>query len=201
MPPEDAGQLVKFVYKAFGGQCAALLLAGYGEEPVRGAKKLYVHEFEAEQAQEWEIEIVTAAPPYLLPGDSEPLVLAVLLKMLVGRAGMPSPLEFQMSEVVGELRQVGVTLKPQSIDQIIVKYVALSYHKRPWYGDASDEGGGGVYSLISGYVRDNAGDTDGAGPRRVFSSVQFDPRFVAALRDDEIIFAGIRFGRLGQTAA
>jgi hypothetical protein len=192
MSQESAAQLVNFVREAFGAWCAAILLVGLGEEPIQGAKRFDVPE--AEEGKEWELEVVGVGGA--LPCHSEPLVLAALLKMLIGREGIPSPLEFQMSEVMEELRRAGVTLADDGLDQIISKYVALSYDKRAKGGDESEDAGGGVYSLIAGYFRGSvkgAGETSRA---QVSGSVLFEQGFVAGLRRGEVILAGIRFGRL-----
>jgi hypothetical protein len=195
MSQESAAQLVNFVREAFGARCAALLLVGLGEEPVEGAKKFDV--LEAEEGKEWEVEIEVVGGA--LPCRSEPLVLAALLKMLLGHEGFPSPLEFQMSEVVDELRRAGVMLTDEDVDRIISKYAALSYDKRAKGGDESEERGG-MYSLITGYFRGNEKEAGGTSRARVSGSVLFEQGFVEGLRKGEVIVTGIRFGRLGKPA-
>lgn len=193
MSQESAAQLVNFVREAFGARCADLLLVGLGEEPVRGTKKFNV--LESEEGKEWEVEVEVVGG--VLPCYTEPLVLAALLKMLIALKSIPSSLEFQMSEVVDELRQVGVTLTDEGVDQIISKYVALSYDKRA-KGESESEEGGGVYSLIAGYVRGSEKEARETSPARVSSIVLFEQSFVAGLRKGEIILADIRFGTFGK---
>jgi hypothetical protein len=196
MSQESADRLVNFIHKAFGAQCAAILLVGLGEEPVQATKRLDVRD--TEEGKEWEVEVEVVGG--VLPCRTEPLVLAVLLKMLLGRERLPSPLEFHMSDVVDELQQIGVSLTDDGIDRIISKYAALSYDKRAKGGDESEEAGGGVYSLITGYFRGSEKEAGGTSRARVSGSVHFEQRFVAGLREGEIILVGIRFGRLGEPA-
>ena len=195
MSQERAAQLVNFVREAFGACCADLLLVGLGEEQVRGAKTFGVRH--DEEGKEWELEVEVVGGA--LPCRSEPLVLAALLKLLLGREGIPSPLEFHVSEVMEELRQAGVRLTDEDVDRIISKYAALSYDKRAKGGDES-ESDGGVYSLIAGYFRGTEKEAGGLSRARVSSSVLLEQRFIAGLRDGEVILAGIQFGRLGEPA-
>jgi hypothetical protein len=192
MSQESVPHLVNFVYEAFGAQCAALLMVGLREEPGRAEKTFYVLETVEGGERHWEIEVVANA----LPCRSEPLVLAALLKLLLRRGAVPSPLEFQMSEVLEELLHAGVELTPESVDRIISKYVALSYDKRARGGDASDESGGGVYSLVTAYLRECKGKAEGAGPVGAFNSIHFDQTFVSGISNGNVIVAGIRFGKL-----
>lgn len=193
MSQDGAAQLVNFIHEAFGARCAELLLVGLGEEPVEGTKKFYVLDAEDDTAWEVEVEVVGG----ILPCRSEPLVLATLLKMLLGREGVPSTLEFHVSEVVDELRRFGVMLTDDDVNRVISKYVALSYDKRAKDGNESDAGGG-VYSLMTGYFRDSRKAAGKISPVRVSISVQFEQSFVAELRKDEVTLAGIRFGRVGK---
>jgi hypothetical protein len=193
MSQESAAQLVNFVRGAFGARCADLLLVGLGEEPVQGAKKFDVPEAEEGKAWELEVEVVGGA----LPCHSEPLVLAALLKILLGRGGVPYPLEFQMSEVMEELRRVSVTLTDEDVGRIISKYAALSYDKRAKGEGESGEGSGGVYSLIAGYIRDSKKEAGETSRALASSSVHFEQSFAAGLRQGQVIVAGIRFGKLG----
>jgi hypothetical protein len=192
MSQDSAAQLVNFVRETFGARCADLLLVGLGEESVEGTKTFDVPD--AEEGTEWEVKVEVIGGT--LPCRSEPLVLAVLLKMLIGRQGVPSPLEFHAGEVVDELRRVGVTLSGEGVDRIISKYVALSYDKRAKGGDESEDGGGGIYSLVAGYFRDRGKEAGGTGNMPASGGVLFDQGFVAGLRRGEIVVAGIRFGRL-----
>jgi hypothetical protein len=194
MSQESAAQLVNSVREAFGARCADLLLVGLGEEPVQGTKKFDV--LEVEEGKEWEVEVEVVGGT--LPSRIEPLVLAALLKMLLGREGIPSPLEFQMSEVMEELRRVGVMLTDDGVDWIISKYAALSYDKRAKGGDESEGGDGGVYSLLAAYFRGSEKKAGGRSRAQVFGSVLFEQGFVAGLRRGEVIVADIRFGRLGR---
>jgi hypothetical protein len=193
MSQDSAAQLVNFVREAFGGQCAAILLVGLDEESVKGTKTFDVRE--VTEGKEWELEVEVVGST--LPCRSEPLVLAALLKMLIALKSIPSHLEFQMSEVVDELRQDGVPLPDKGVDQIISKYVALSYNKRA-KGESESEERGGMYSLITGYVRGSEKEAGETSPARVSSIVLFEQSFVAGLRKGEVILADIGFGTLGK---
>lgn len=196
MPQDSATELVNFVYGVFGEQCAAVLLAGLGEEPAQAGKKFSVREADEGGGREWEIEVVADAPPC----RSEPLVLAALLRILLGREGVPSPLEFQTGEILDELLSAGVAFPPDDVDRILSKYGSLFYDKRAKGGDESDEGGGGMYSLVVAYFRGSV-SAGGMSLARLSNSVHFDHDFVAGLRRGEVVFAGIRFGRLGRNPA
>ena len=195
MPQESVPELVNFVYEAFGTQCAALLMVGFGEEPVQAGEKFYVQEVGEGGEQHWEIEVVANA----LPCRSEPLVLAALLRMLLQREALPYLLEFRMSELLEVLLRAGLTLTRESVDRIIAKYVSLFYDKRPRRGDESE--GGGMYSLVVGYVRGSVKEAGAVDQTQVSNSVQFDQSFVGGLRRGDVVLAGIRFGRLGRTSA
>jgi hypothetical protein len=194
MSQKSYDRLVNFVREAFGVRCAELLLAGLGEEPRRGTKRFYV--LEAEEDAEWEVEIEVVGGT--LPYRAEPLMLAALLKLLLARGGIPSPLEFRLSEVTDELRRAGVTLIDKDVDRIISKYAALSYDKRAKSPRGPDEGG--VYSLVAGYFRESVKGVGETSSVRASSSIQFDQSFVERLRKGEVVIAGIRFGRLGEPA-
>jgi hypothetical protein len=195
MSQESVPHLVNFVYEAFGAQCAALLMVGLDEEPALAKKPFYIQETVEGGEQHWEIEVVANT----LPCRSEPLVLAALLKLLLRRGAVPSPLEFQMSEVLEELLHAGVELTPESVDRIIAKYVALSYDKRARSSDESAGAGGGMYSLLIGYLRGSVKEAGEIDPAQVSNSVQFDQSVVGGLRRGDVVLAGIRFGKLGQT--
>jgi hypothetical protein len=191
---ESNNPLVNFIHEAFGARCAELLLVGLGEEPVQGREKIYVAE--AGEGAEWEVEMEVVGGA--LPCRSEPLVLAALLKLLLGRKDLTSSLEFHMREVVDELKQVGITLTDEDVDRIISKYVALSYDKRAKGPREPDEGG--VYSLVVGYFRESVKGVRETNSVRASSSIQFDQSFVEGLREGEVIIVGIWFGRLGELA-
>lgn len=191
MPQESIPRLINFVYEAFGEQCAALLMVGFGEEPTRAVKKVYVWEAEGSDGRRWEIKIISDSPPR----RSEPLVLASVLRILLRNKSIPSPLEFQMSEVLSELLRDGVSFTQEDVNRTISKYVSLFYDKRAEGGDESDEAGG-VYSLVTAYLRGSASKAGGISPALLSSSVQFDQNFIAGLRRGEVVLAGIRFGSL-----
>lgn len=193
MSREQTPPLANFVREAFGAPCADLLLLDLGEEPGERERKLYVRE--EGEGKKWELVVSTAVGPF--PSRSEPLVLAALLKMLFGRGDFPSPLEFHMTEVAEELRRAGVSLTEVEIDRIISKYASLSYDKRQASGDESEGGGGGVYPLITGYIRSGVRGVSTPHSMRYRRIVSFESRFVEGLRQGEIVVAGIRFGRLG----
>jgi hypothetical protein len=170
-------------------------MVGLDEEPARAEKTFYVQETVEGGERHWEIEVVANA----LPCRSEPLVLAALLRLLLRRGAVPSTLEFQMSEVLDELLRAGVVISHERVDRIIAKYVALSYDKRARSGDESDGAGGGMYSLLVGYLRGRVKEAGESDPARVSNSVQFDQSFVGELRRGDVVLAGIRFGKLGRT--
>lgn len=195
MSQESSDRLVNFIREAFGARCAELLLVGLGEETVRGTKEFYIPD--TEESAEWEVEIEVVGGS--LPCRSEPLVLAALLKLLLGREGIPSPLEFQMSEVVDELQRAGVAPGGEDVDRTISKYAALSYEKRVRGAGRADERGG-VYSLVASYLR---GSVKGAGetiPAHSSRGVIFEQSLIEGLRRGEVVVAGIRFGGLGEAA-
>jgi hypothetical protein len=193
MSQESEDRLVNFIHESFGARCAELLLVGLGEEPRQGSKKLYVPE--AEEGTEWEVEIEVVGGA--LPCRSEPLVLAALLKLLLGRKDILSSLEFHMSEVTNELRQAGVLLTDKDVDRIVSKYVALSYDKRAKDANESNECGG-VYSLVTGYFRDSVKGAGETSSTRTSSSIRFDQSFIEGLRKGEVVVAGIGLGKLGE---
>lgn len=191
MSQEKTSKLNKFVQQTFGRRCADLLLLGLGESEAKGPIKLVAQD--ALDDMNWELQISVAGGT--LPCYSEPLVLAVLLKLLLKHDPIPSYLEFYTSEVVGELRHIGVALTESDIDRIISKYAALTIDKRVKDESISD-GGGGVYPLITSYVRGSAKRL-GATPIRYSCSLFFEDGFVEGLREGKVIIAGINFGKLG----
>jgi hypothetical protein len=197
MSQESVPHLVNFVYEAFGVQCAALLMIGLGEESAQAEKKFYVQETVDGGVRHWEIGVVANALPY----RSEPLVLAALLKMLLRHKTVPFTLEFQVSEVMEELLRAGVAITYEHVDRIIAKYIALSYDKREKSDEESDGAGGGMYSLLVGYLRGSVKEAGASDLARVSNSVQFDQSFVVGLRRGDVVLAGIPFGKLGGIAA
>lgn len=192
MSEEGVSQLVNFVYEVFGAQCAALLMVGLGEEVMQAKKNFYIKEIGEGGERAWEVEVVANE----LPCRSEPLVLAALLKILLRREAIQSPLEFEMGEVLAELLRGRVSPTHDGVDRIISKYVALSYDKRSGGGDMSEGSGGGVYSLVTAYLREQKGKARGAGQAATHNSLHFDQTFVSGILNGDVAVAGIRFGRL-----
>src|SRR5438270_13209111 len=96
----SAHPLTTFVYETFGQQFGDLLLAGYGAKPGGGRRILYLTELEDRVGADWVVELVAPRPPC----DEEPLVLAALLKLLLSRPSVSQHLEFEMGELLAELR-------------------------------------------------------------------------------------------------
>jgi hypothetical protein len=189
--------LTTFVYETLGQQFGDLLLAGYGEEPGSGRRKLYITESETEGEANWVIELVTFRP---LCGD-EPLVLAALIKLLLSRPVISHLLEFETDELLSELRWPNNSDTRRQVEAIIVGYAGLLYDKRVGAraGRRSSEiSGGGCYHLLTGYIR---GAESGIGESlvRTGGSVYFDDNFISGLNEGQVRFAGIYFGLLRVT--
>lgn len=188
-----AHPLTTYVYQTFGRRFGELLLAGYGAEPGGSHRKLHF----TESGARWVIELVGQHQPC---GD-EPLVLAALLKLLLGRPSIPQELEFELRELLAELRWDEASARQQAETAIGV-YVRLLYDKQldeqPGDGKSASEGGG-CYHLLTGYVREGAPDAGGA-RARTLRSVYFDAGFIAGLRRGRVYFAGIDFGVLNSAA-
>jgi hypothetical protein len=180
--------LARFTYETFGEQFASLVLAGYEAEPDGGQVKVYLTESEGGEETDWVIELVAFRHPC---GDN-PLVLAALLKLLVSRPVGSYLLEFEMGELLAELRWEDTSDTRRRVDEIIVGYVGTLYVKQTgeWAGLALTASEGGFYHLLTGYVREAL---TGAG------SVYFGDAFIRGLKEGRVYFAGIDFGTLRKT--
>ncbi len=192
----SAHPLTTFVYETFGQGFGDLLLAGYGAEPAGGRRKLYLTESEAGVETDWVIELVAKRPPC---GD-EPLVLAALFKLLLRRPELLNHLEFEMGELLAELRWPDGPETRWQADEIIVSYAGLLYDKRVDERAgrrASTTSEGGFYHLLPGYVR--GAKSDIAGSLITNGGVYFDDAFIRGLKGGRVYFAGIDFGPLKTT--
>jgi hypothetical protein len=188
----DVHPLTTFVYDTFGQQFGDLLLVGYGAEPEDKRRKLYVTELEAGTEINWTIELIACRP---LCCD-EPLVLVALLKLLLTRPSISHLLEFELNELLTELRWQDKLSTRQQVETGIRGYVRLLYDKRGVLGAGRRKivtEGGGYYHLLTGYVRGGKSNI-GEALVRTRSRVYFDAGFIEGLRQGRIYFAGIDFG-------
>ena len=185
--------LTTFVYETFGQQFGDLLLAGYGEEPGGGRRKLYLTELDGGEEVHWIIELTSHRLPY----RDEPLVLAALLKLLMSRQIVSTNLEFEMKELLAELQREDDTDTRRQVEAVIVGYAGLLYDKRAGRrATATSEGG--CYRLLTGYFRGSKSITGGV-LERITDIVYFDSSFISELGEGRITFAGIDFGLLQMT--
>jgi hypothetical protein len=188
----DVHPLTTFVYDTFGQQFGDLLLTGYGAEPEDKRRQLYVTELQAGTEINWTLEIITCRPLC----RAEPLVLAALLKLLLNRQSISHLLEFELGELLTELRWQDKLSTRQQVETSIGGYVRLLYDKQGVLGAGRRKittMGGGYYHLLTGYVRGGKSNTGGALVRSR-SRVYFDAAFIEGLRQGRIYFAGIDFG-------
>lgn len=148
------------------------------------------------------IELVARRPPY---GD-EPLVLAALLKLLLSRPGISHHLEFELSELLAELRWQDDVSTRRKVEAAIIGYVRLLYDKQLDEGaerSTSATMGGGYYHLLTGYVRgtESTSSSIGGSSAPTLRGVDFDTGFIEGLRQGRVYFAGINFGALNRTDA
>ncbi len=191
----SAHPLSRFVYETFGQQLGELFMAGYGVEPGSGCRRLYLIESGAGAEAGWVITLVTRR----LPCRDEPLVLAALLKLLLSRPSVSQYLEFELGELLAELRWPDSLGTRRQVETAIGVYVRLLYDKQV---DArvglrtSETAGGGYYHLLTGYVKGAKSDEERA---RSLGGVYFDIGFIKGIERRQVFFAGINFCRL-QTA-
>jgi hypothetical protein len=193
----SAHPLTTFVYETFGQGFGELLLAGYGAEPGGSRRKLYLTESEAGAENDWVIELVAYRP---LCGD-DPLVLAALLKLLLSSPNLSTHFEFEVGELLAELRWPDDPETRRQVDEVIVGYAGLLYDKRVDARAgrrASATSEGGCYYLLSGYVREARSSAGGA-PTLTPGLVYFDDGFIRALKEGRVYFMGIDFGPLQTT--
>ena len=188
----SAHPLTTYVYETFGQQFGGLLLTGYGLEPGRARRRLYVTESEEGMETDWVIRLVTSH----LPCRDEPLVLAALLKLLLSRPNISQYLNFEPGDLFTTLRWRDNASTRRRVEMSIGCYVRLLYDtqvdtragKRP-----SGHKGGGYYHLLTGYFRADQSVTDAAFTE-ASSGVYFDSGFIEGLRQGRVCFAGINFG-------
>ncbi|MGA9996705.1 MAG: hypothetical protein WBP93_14905 [Pyrinomonadaceae bacterium] len=167
-------------------------MIGYNEVPSRKKKRFDFPQGETKGTTDWVIEVAANT----LPCRQEPLVLAALLKLLLRRSVISPRLEFNMSEVVKELRWKDNPLTHKEIDRIISKYVALTYDKRQKRrGEEVDEDAG-IYSFLISYIRSSEAEARGLLPTRKYNYADFNQMFVEGLKRGQVHFAGINFGPL-----
>jgi hypothetical protein len=185
--------LTRFVYETFGQQFGDLILAGYGAEPGGGRRKLSLTESDEGAEAHWVIELVA----YRHPCGDEPLVLAALLKLLLSRRVISQPLEFEMGELLAELRWPDSSDTRRRVDETIVSYVGLLYDKRADGRRAQTTSEGGYYHLLTSYVRGakSASGESPAGGRGVYFDDSFIS-FIRGLKEGRVYFAGINLGPL-----
>jgi hypothetical protein len=190
MRQADIHPLVEFVYRAFGPQCADLLMAGYGEGRPQKGRKFQVVEETAGASTEWMVEV----DGKYLPGGREPLILAALLKLLLQRPALATRLEFGLDELIKELGWEDGQAALRAIDRVITGYAALFYYKEPRKKRAGVQQG--PYSLITTYIRGSARGSEGEALTRIYSYVEFELRFVEGLKRGQVCLADIYFGSL-----
>jgi hypothetical protein len=110
-------------------------------------------------------------------------------------------LEFELEELLVELRWPNDTSTRRQVETAITSYVRLLYDKRLDEGverSTSATTGGGYYHLLTGYVRGaKTGSTDRV-PVGTLSGVYFDTGFIEGLNRSRVYFAGIDFGALNR---
>lgn len=185
--------LTTFLYETFGQQFGDLLLAGYGEEPGGKPKRLRLTESKAEGETAWVIDLV-GDPPC----REEPLVLAALLKLLLGRPSVSQYLEFDPSELLTELRWRDTANTHRQIEATLHRYVRLLYEKRlsAQVGQSvSVPCEEGYYHLLTGYIQGATFGFSGT-PNKTLRGVYFDAGLIEGLKQGRVYFAGIDFGSL-----
>jgi hypothetical protein len=191
----SAHPLSRFIYETFDQQFGELLMVGYGAEPGAGRRRLHLIESQDGVETGWVIALVTRRPPC----HDEPLVMAALLKLLLSRPSVSQHLEFELGELLAELRWPDSLGTRRRVETAIGVYVRLLYDKQVdvGFGPCTTEAaGGGYYHLLTGYVKGAKSDEERA---RSFSGVYFDTGFIKGIERRQVFFAGINFGRL-QTA-
>jgi hypothetical protein len=195
--------LTEFIYAEFGKPLGDLLLVGHGHIEA-GRKESF--EFNAprgeDAARTWLVEVTARA----LPRDIEPLILAALLKFLLGRVDLDDPeyvsgtFEFNMDNLLRELARDGWTgVSAKEVHDTIVKYTRLSYTLRELvrktFGPPTKSRARGTYTFLSGFTYITEREGDGTGPMRLVDRVKINEEFVEGLKRGEIIFAGMKLGK------
>jgi hypothetical protein len=194
--------LAEFIYAEFGQPLGDLLLAGQGRL-YSGRKESF--EFTAPRGGDalktWLIEVTARA----LPRDIEPLILAALLKSLLGRVDLDDPeyvsgtFEFNMDNLLRELARAGYPgVSAQEVHDTIVKYTRLSYTLRELvpktFGPPTKSRARGTYTFLYGFTYLIEREAGGTGPTRIVDRVKINEEFVEGLKRGEITFAGMKLG-------
>jgi hypothetical protein len=188
--------LAEFVYSTFGKPFGELLMAGYGEESPPEKRSLTFTERYDGGEIEWAIDITSSRP---LKGQ-EPLVLAAVLKLMLGRPVTSQTFEFLVEDLLDELGWAHTRASGRAADRVLEKCVYVSFHKyeregaRERYEKANTEWG--RYKLISGHVMSRKRDPGEPSPVSVKHRVDFDSEFARGLGEGRALFAGLDFGIL-----
>jgi hypothetical protein len=191
----SADPLTSFVSETFGRQFAELILAGCRAEPSSKRMKFYVTESDVGVETRWAIELISRRSPC----RDEPLVLAALLKLLLSQPNISHQLEFQVDELLAELRWRDNVSTRRQVERAITGYVRLLYAKQ--IDEQTERGmpasaGGGYYHLLMGYIREAKSGSTSSSFIRSLGGVDFDAGFIGGLRRGRVYFAGIDFGSL-----
>lgn len=120
---EKEKQLVAFMQETFGELLSLLLLTGLGEEAWPGSRRFTVSEVDADGYMiRHRLELTSDEA---LPHGRDPLVLAVLLKMLIERR-QPSRLACEQAEIVRALGWRDVAGAGRAIVGAVERYYAAS---------------------------------------------------------------------------
>lgn len=188
--------LAEFVYSTFGKPFGELLMAGYGEESPPERMSFTFTEGYDGGGIEWVIDVTSGRP---LKGQ-EPLVLAAVLKLMLGRPGISQTFEFLVEDLLDELGWAHTRASERAADRILEKCVYVNFHKyeregmRERYEKAHTEWG--RYKLISGHVMSRKREPGEPSPGRVSHRVDFDGEFAKGLGEGRVLFAGLDFGIL-----
>jgi hypothetical protein len=193
----SAHPLTTYVYEIFGQQFGNLLLIGYGAEPGGARRRLYLTESVDGAGADRVINLVASR----LPCRNEPLVLAAVLKLLLGRPSISQYLKFELGELIETLQWQDDAITRKQTEMAIGNYVRLLYEKQVDVRTGRRElefEGGGYYHLLTGYIKGLDTRTRGAQGSST-SSVYFDTGFIQGLARGRVYFAGIDFGPIHTT--
>lgn len=176
----------------FGEEFARLVLHG-----LRGKAKSRTFRVTLEGAGGTGRTTITVTKPLPEAWGLKPLVLAALLKQLVGRQGVGRTLGFTFRTLLAELRWQDIPGNWRLVDDAISSYAGCRYSSVAGNDDgAGRRGHQYCCGLLTQYVI-SGGDR----PRRVqFSGLEqaasFDEDFVEGLRQGRVVFARTDFGEL-----
>jgi hypothetical protein len=188
--------LAEFVYSTFGKPFGELLMVGYGvQTPPERRSFTFTERYDGGETG-WVMDVTSSRP---LRGQ-EPLVLAAVLKLMLGRPGMSQTFEFEMEDLLDELDWAHTRRNERAADRILEKCVYVNFHKyeregmRERYEKANTEWG--RYKLISGHVMGRMREPGEPSSGRVKHRVDFDGEFTRGLAEGRVLFAGLDFGVL-----